>query len=106
MNRHKREPGRRERRSFYFVVLFDVIRSQKIEDRQLVTTRLRKGIRILNARFGEDIYAPLEITRGDEVAAVLSSITGLFEMFGDFRDIVYPVRLRMAVSYGALTAGL
>src|SRR6058998_3423220 len=90
----------------YFVVLFDVIRSQKIENRQLVTNRLKKGIRMINELFKHDMYAPFEITRGDEVAAVLTSIERIFQLFREFCDVVSPVKLRMAVSYGMLTAGL
>lgn len=90
----------------FFVLLADLRQSQKIKDREAGTQRLKEAITSFNAGFAEDIYAPMEITRGDEAASVLKSICSLYDALSSFTALLKPFNARFAVTYGVLTAGL
>ena len=58
----------------FFVLLVDLIRSAKLPNRAAATSRLQKANAKANQAFADDLYAPVEITRGDEAAGVLRSV--------------------------------
>jgi len=90
----------------YFVLLTDLIGSRSIDDRENGTLRLKKAIRDFNLHFQNIIFAPMEITRGDEAASVLNRIDTLNEMISRFTANLSPFRCRFVITYGPLTAGL
>lgn len=90
----------------YFVVLFDVIGSAKLQDRQSLSISLGEALAALNQQFETSLFAPFEITRGDEVAAVLTSVKPLYRMCRIFNDYLHPVKFRLVLAYGELHAGL
>lgn len=89
-----------------FVVLSDLVRSQRMTNRALATEKVKIALRVLNTRFKRSIIAPMEITRGDEAAAVLKSLDALPEMLFGFFDNLLPFRSRVVIVYGTLTTGL
>lgn len=90
----------------YFVLLVDLAGSQDLPDRENGTRKLKEAINNLNKDFRDDLYAPMEITRGDEAAAVLKRITTLHEMLLNFMIKLQPFKCRMVITYNVLTAGL
>lgn len=90
----------------YFVLLVDVIGSAKLHDRQSLSVSLGEALVILNQQFKDSLFAPFEITRGDEVAAVLTSVKPLYRICRTFNDYLHPVKFRLALAHGELNAGL
>ncbi|MDI6766184.1 MAG: SatD family protein [Bacteroidota bacterium] len=90
----------------YFVILVDLIRSQKLQNRQSATKRLKQSIAIVNKLFQKDIVSPMEITRGDEAALVLTSIESLMDLVFVFLDHLMPYKARIVITYGVLTTGI
>ena len=90
----------------YYVLILDIVGSSKIRDRGKLTDMLNVAIVKATKKYNKDLWAPFEITKGDEVAAVLISIHQLFDMITLFSDAIYPVGFRSALVYGKLSAGL
>jgi hypothetical protein len=90
----------------YYVLIMDVIDSSRFPDRNVLTGKLESAILKANSRFPGDCLAPFEITKGDEVAAVLTLIGRAYEMIKVFRDILSPVDIRSVIVYDELKAGL
>lgn len=93
-------------RRHYFVLLVDVIDSSKLKDRQSLSVSLGEALVRLNQDFTESLYAPFEITRGDEVAAVLTTAKPLYAMCRVLNNFLHPVKYRLVLNYGELCAGL
>lgn len=89
-----------------FVLLIDVMNSSQLKDRQALSVSLGEAVNKLNRQFAAHLYAPFEITRGDEVAAVLISARSLYPMARLLNEFLHPLKYRMVLCYGALTAGL
>jgi hypothetical protein len=92
--------------SRYYVVMMDIIGSAKMNGRDKLTLRLITSIEKVNQSYGQDLFAPFEITRGDEFAAILIKINSLYDIIGTFQEIISPEEFRTVVAYGELNAGL
>jgi len=90
----------------YYVVLIDIKDSTKVLDRDALTKKMSTLLVEINARYSADYHAPFEITKGDEVAAVLTSINNLLNILLYFHDTLYPVEFRAVMEYNVLSAGL
>jgi len=89
-----------------FVLLIDVMDSSRLKDRQALSVSLGEALAELNRQFAPQLLAPFEITRGDEVAAVLTSAQPLYLMCRVLNDFLHPVKYRLVLCYGELIAGL
>lgn len=92
-------------RAFY-ILLTDLIHSKVLANRQEATRAIKKAITKVNDRFAKDMYAPMEITRGDETAAVLTSLNQLYDFLVYYLNELQPFRFRIVVTHGLLTAGI
>jgi hypothetical protein len=93
-------------RNQYFILLMDIVGSSKMEDRGRLTTNLTKTISSANREFASQYYAPFEITKGDEVAAILNNADSVYDIILFFGDHLTPVKVRSVVVFGKLSAGL
>lgn len=98
--------GNKKMSEKYYVVIMDVIGSSRLRNRDEVTDKLGKALKSVNTSYEEDFFAPFEITKGDEVAAVLTAIENTYDMVTIFRQILYPVDIRTILIYDELNAGL
>ncbi len=89
-----------------FVLILDIVGSSVVADREGLTRTLQGAIARVNEAFGEDCWAPFEVTKGDEVAAVLHSVARVYDILIEFSEGLAPVRMRAVVVRGELTAGL
>lgn len=90
----------------FYILIIDLIGSSKLAERDSATRSLENAIRTINKDFSAYFFAPLEITRGDEVAAVLYSVNSVYTILLEFIEALSPVDLRAGLVYGELTAGL
>lgn len=90
----------------YYALILDIIDSSIFPDRDILTEKLERAIAYANKEFSRDCLAPFEITRGDEVAAVLVSTARVYEMIKVFREELFPVDIRSVIIYDELKAGL
>ena len=90
----------------YFVVILDIIDSTKVEDRDAITFTLTHALSKINSNYDECCWALFEITKGDEVAAVLLNAHRIYEILKIFQEILSPHRFRVVVYYDTLTAGI
>jgi len=90
----------------YYVIVMDIIRSTKLKDRDKLTHQLTSSMDEVNLVYKQDFFAPFEITRGDEFAAVLLQINNLYEIVKTFQKTLSPIEFRTVVAYGELNAGL
>ncbi|MDY7094789.1 MAG: SatD family protein [Acidobacteriota bacterium] len=89
-----------------YVLLSDVVGSSSLPDRADLTARLQKASERVNDEHRNDLFANLEITRGDEMAAVLRSASNVYDVLMVLEEELYPVRFRSVLVYDDLTAGL
>ncbi|MBI3189054.1 MAG: hypothetical protein HYZ33_00235 [Ignavibacteriales bacterium] len=91
----------------YYIFLTDIIRSRQLADnRQAATKKLKVVLNEINSKYSSALFAPLEITRGDEAAAVLFSVEQLYDIIITISNTLLPFHARFAVSYNTLTAGI
>ncbi|MBI3193442.1 MAG: hypothetical protein HYZ34_03120 [Ignavibacteriae bacterium] len=90
----------------YHILLFDIIRSRRLTNRDNATKKMKQAINRINTHYKKNIYAPLEITRGDEVATVLNNIENAYDIIREFMYEIQPFRCRCTIAYGTLTAGI
>jgi len=92
--------------SRYYVMMMDIIGSAKMNGRDKLTHRLITSIEKVNQSYGQDLFAPFEITRGDEFVAISTKINSLYDIIGTFQEKISPEEFRTVVVYGELNAGL
>ena len=88
-----------------WVLLFDVVESSKVRDREQLLFRLQTAMQEQNERHRRALFAPLEITRGDEVAAVAENGEAVYRLARDFLLALSPYLARVAIAFGEITAG-
>lgn len=90
----------------FWVILGDLVRSRFIKDRGELQSELLSSLKRINRDFREDIWAPLKITRGDEVSGVLLTVKNLIKILTPIVDSVAPNMMRFVVFKGTLSAGV
>ncbi len=103
---NERPTGIAGRETKAYALLFDVIESSQHPDRAELTRKLQHCVECINDEFRGDLFAPLEITRGDQLATVLWRVGSLYHLLARVDELLHPVRFRSVVAYDALTAGL
>ncbi|MBI5214882.1 MAG: hypothetical protein HY960_03955 [Ignavibacteriae bacterium] len=93
-------------KNYYYILLFDLVRSRRLENRESATKQLKRAIHKINTTYKKSLFAPMEITRGDEVATVLKHSEHLYDIAGNFINELRPFRCRCVVVRETLTAGL
>lgn len=86
----------------FTAVIGDVISSAKIKNLEDFLNRLNKTLGQVNADFADDIYAPLTLTRGDEVSGVLTRIENTYRIVNTILEAVHPDLIRFVIVYGPL----
>lgn len=89
-----------------YVLLSDVVGSSSLSDREDLTSRIQQAAARINEDHRNDLFADFEITRGDEMAAVMRSVSGVYDVLTILEEELYPVRFRSVLVYDQLTAGL
>lgn len=90
----------------FIVLVADLVESKKIKQRAAFQKRLVRIFDRTEDIFGKDFYAPVRITRGDEMAAVLNKVENLYQIINHLTNEVYPNRIRFVFVRGTLNAGL
>jgi DNA-binding CsgD family transcriptional regulator len=86
----------------FTAIIGDVVSSAKIKDLEDFLNRLNKILGQVNIDFADDIYAPLTLTRGDEVSGVLTRIVNIYRIVNTIFEAVHPDLMRFAIVYGPL----
>jgi predicted DNA-binding protein YlxM (UPF0122 family) len=90
-----------------YVVLGDVVSSQKIELRERLQRSLEDACRRVNTTYPQDIRADFKLLKGtDELGGVLSNIGNLFAILATLEDYIFPEQIRFAVTFGEVDLGL
>ena len=88
------------------VLLADLIGSSAISHRDVSQRKLVETYLHINEIYRKDFYAPIKITRGDEIAGVLYRMDNLYRIADSLNEMIYPLHLRFVFVRGVLTAGL
>lgn len=90
-----------------YVVLGDVVDSREIADRDAFQGRLDGACRAVNERHAAAIHAPFAVLKGvDELGAVLTDPTVVYDVARTFADRLAPQRLRLVVARGEVYLGV
>ena len=90
----------------FCVIIGDIVRSKSIPDREAAQEKLKSAMERVNTDFASDFWAPFVITRGDEIAAVLTSFVQVNDMMNELQRNFSPYRLRFGIAWGELTTAL
>ncbi|MFQ6002611.1 MAG: SatD family protein [Candidatus Zixiibacteriota bacterium] len=92
----------------FIVMIGDLKGSTGIEtkDRKILQRKLVSTYKKANISFKRDLYAPIKITLGDEIACVLTSPTNLYRIAVHLLNGIYPHQMRFVFVRGRVTAGL
>ncbi len=88
------------------VLVADIVGSTKIKNWDVSQKELLEIYHRINGAYKKDFYAPVMITRGDEIAAVFRVPDNLYRIADSILDTIYPLEMRFVFVKGLLTAGL
>ncbi len=88
------------------VLVADLIGSSTLIRRDLSQKKLVETYLRINEIYSKDFFAPIKITRGDEIAGVLQRMDNLFRIADSLNEMIYPLKLRFIFVKDVLTAGL
>lgn len=90
-----------------FVLLGDVVDSQKVTDRSAFQSRLRTGLERVNDRYEEAIHTEFRILKGiDELGGVLADPGVTFDVVKELSETVHPHEITMALVYDTIDVGV
>ncbi len=90
-----------------FVLLGDVVDSQKVSDRSAFQARLQTALDSVNERYGDAIHTEFRILKGiDELGGVLSDPGVAFDIVKELSETVHPYEITMALVYDTIDVGL
>lgn len=91
----------------FFALIGDIVGSRALENRAAVQRRLRELLEEQNEALGPDVLpAPLKLTAGDEVQALLGDGAAAVRIVVGLADRLHPVRITWGLGRGALTTDL
>lgn len=86
----------------HFALIGDVVGSRDLPDRAALQRRLQDSVRGLSQELGESFTAPLKLTAGDEVQALLARPHALVDIMVHLADEIHPVRMVWGLGRGPL----
>lgn len=90
-----------------YVLMGDVVDSQKVEDRPGFQRTLRDGLSRLNEAYAKSIHTDLRIIKGiDEVAGVLEDPSGAYDLVKELSQTVYPHEITVVLVYDVIDVGV
>lgn len=94
-------------RQVYYALIGDVVNSRSLPDRAGVQRRLQEPTATLNRELEDGaLAAPLRVTAGDEVQALLERPEPVVDITVRLADHLHPVRLTWGLGRGTLTTEL
>lgn len=84
----------------------DIVGSTAISHWDISQRKLVEIYHQINGIYRKDFYAPIKITRGDEIAGVLQRTDNLYRIADSVLEMIHPLNLRFVFVKGILTAGL
>lgn len=96
----------------HYALIGDVVGSRELDDRAEMQRRLEDLMEALNHRFwdggdpGVGLAAPMRLTAGDEIQALLRVPEPAVEIVVTIADALYPVEVVWGLGMGALTTDL
>ncbi len=88
----------------FVVISADIKASRKLHDYERYEWQLfmKSAIVQINDNYRSHIEAPFMITKGDEFQGVLKNLELVSPVMLEFEHLLYPLRLRFGVGYGAI----
>jgi len=87
----------------YLALIADIRESKKLEDREQVQEKLKALCNELNADGrSPGLVSPFTVTLGDELQALFSDATAIWQLIFALETGLYPVRLRFGMGIGTL----
>lgn len=92
--------------SHYLALLADLVGSRRVADRAAVQRRMLETVEALNARYADDLAAPLAVSRGDEVQGLFARRDAVVPVIVELADALHPVEWCCGVGWGGLSTPL
>lgn len=91
----------------HYVLLGDVVDSQKIDDRSAFQQQLRDGLATVNDAYGTSIHTEFRILKGiDEVGGVLTDPAATYDIVKTLAETVHPYEITTVLVYDEIDVGL
>lgn len=87
----------------YLALLADLVGSRRVADRAAVQRRMLETVETLNARYTDDLAAPLAVSRGDEVQGLFARRDAVVPVIVELADALHPVEWCCGVGWGGLS---
>lgn len=86
----------------FVVVVGDIVKSREMTDRADAQDRIREVVETFNDRAPDALEAPLQLTGGDEMKAILSDPSWVVDMITWISEAVHPIELVWGIGRGLL----
>lgn len=90
----------------WLALLADLVGSRRVADRAAVQRRMLEAVEALNARYADDLAAPLAVSRGDEVQGLFARRDAVVPVIVELADVLHPVEWCCGVGWGGLSTPL
>lgn len=90
----------------WLALLADLVGSRRVADRAAVQRRMLETVEALNARYADDLVAPLAVSRGDEVQGLFARRDAVVPVIVELADALHPVEWCCGVGWGGLSTPL
>lgn len=90
----------------YYAIIGDIIDSRKSSDRDALQKNLKQVISTLNKSLSTFLASPLVLTEGDSFQGLFQYSFPLVYLISEFRNELYPYKIRFGVGVGELSTQL
>ncbi|MGH7482063.1 MAG: SatD family protein [Longimicrobiales bacterium] len=90
----------------FYAMIGDVVGSRELEDRAAVQRRLRDAVQALNGAVAASLAAPLKLTAGDELQALLTDPAAAVDIAVGIADALHPASVVWGLGRGELATEL
>lgn len=87
----------------YTAAIGDLVKSRSLSDRASVQRKLLGTVKTFNEEEGESLAAPVKLTAGDEVQAVLEDPSAAVELVSRISEELHPVPIVWGLGHGSVT---
>ncbi len=88
------------------VIIGDLISSSKIKGKDILIKKLEKTIKSINSSYSNEVFLPLELTRGDEVSTIMLSPEKSFKLCYSINKKIFPDLFRFVIVSGDIDSNM
>lgn len=92
--------------NLYIAMIADIIESKTIQDRELIQSKLKETLAMLNQMYHKHLAGELILSAGDEIEGLFQDASSIFEVIFALEKSISPYRIRFGFGIGGIDTAL